>query len=755
MSSFWQRVKSGGKTGFDKAYNTIDKLGPPVNKLSNKLGSEAFWPTTLDKESDKAARILRSFCKDGFYTEVEERRPGADDGPAQKQRVLKKIPTEVIRNAKGLAIFTTMRTGLWFSGAGGAGVLIGRLEDGSWSPPSGIMLHTAGLGFLVGVDIYDCVVVINTQEGLDAFSKLRCTLGGEVAVVAGPVGAGGMLESEVHKRQAPIFTYLKSRGFYAGVQIDGTIVVERTDENERFYGERISVGEILKGKVRHPPVEVRQLLETVRAAQGDKDVDESIVPSEPPPGDLEIDDGSIFGVPEKADPDPYGVLALEKEGMGLVEAGTKKRASWQEFDFHPAPSSPIFSTYSRNSQDRDSKSTRTMSRHNSWRASAFSSMNSAATAGSHPTDSPSTSKPTTTSSLRPSMDRARPSYAESSTQTDFPPEPSGPSQGHSYRHSRTSSKESVRSNSGLSRRQSSPMQDLPENGVLTVSTGTHRNAETSTSSPAKTSTTENGYTTPPHTPPANTQGEASFHSTARPSSTHDRKPSTSPYNSSDDISAPGSDSDADSDTDSEEPTIHSIASVQTAQTAKSLQNPAQPPYQPQQHQTQHQTQQSQPPASPQRGLAAKARLVTVPKRMPPKLPVRNPNRGQAGPMVVGIGSGSADKGDQTAVQTEGESGSDLGLGRGQESAGLESGGWKQSPLDKTHDARDRRVGDGSEADRGEEGAGAGAERDSGDDGLPSEAESGEKASADARGVKSEAVTASGKEEWERVMPGGW
>lgn len=62
QSSWWSRVSGGGKVGFDKAWNLVDKLGAPVNKLSNKLGSEAFWPTTLDKESDKAARILRSFC---------------------------------------------------------------------------------------------------------------------------------------------------------------------------------------------------------------------------------------------------------------------------------------------------------------------------------------------------------------------------------------------------------------------------------------------------------------------------------------------------------------------------------------------------------------------------------------------------------------------------------------------------------------------------------------------------------------------
>ena len=69
MSSqtLWERVKTGGKSGFDKAYKTVDKLGAPINRLSNKLGSEAFWPTSLDKESDKAARILKTFCSKWYF----------------------------------------------------------------------------------------------------------------------------------------------------------------------------------------------------------------------------------------------------------------------------------------------------------------------------------------------------------------------------------------------------------------------------------------------------------------------------------------------------------------------------------------------------------------------------------------------------------------------------------------------------------------------------------------------------------------
>jgi hypothetical protein len=64
----WDKTKSGSKKGFDKVWGWADKLGAPVNRLSNKIGSEAFWPTTLDKESDKAARILRSFCSKWLFS---------------------------------------------------------------------------------------------------------------------------------------------------------------------------------------------------------------------------------------------------------------------------------------------------------------------------------------------------------------------------------------------------------------------------------------------------------------------------------------------------------------------------------------------------------------------------------------------------------------------------------------------------------------------------------------------------------------
>lgn len=60
--STWDKTKTGGKAAFDKGWAMFEKLGVPVNKLTNKIGSEAFWPSSLDHESDKSARILKSFC---------------------------------------------------------------------------------------------------------------------------------------------------------------------------------------------------------------------------------------------------------------------------------------------------------------------------------------------------------------------------------------------------------------------------------------------------------------------------------------------------------------------------------------------------------------------------------------------------------------------------------------------------------------------------------------------------------------------
>ncbi|EPE08603.1 hypothetical protein F503_04190 [Ophiostoma piceae UAMH 11346] len=297
----------------ERFYQLGVKVGGPINKFTNKLGSEAFWPSSLDLECDKAARILTSFCHDGFYTGAAPATPSASAtsspsaspapeaaGPKGKPaKTYVKVPPEAIRDAAGLAIFTTFRTGLHISGASGSGIVVARLPDGGWSPPSGFIVHTLGAGLLVGLDIYDCVCVLRTPAAVAAFTQPRVSLGGEIGLVAGPVGAGGSVEAAVLARSAsttPVWSYMKSRGFYAGVQADGTVIIGRPDANGEFYGRKgISVEQILKGRVPLPQGDkpwtlgTRNLMEALKAAEGRTDVDSAVlesVSSGPTPGDL-------------------------------------------------------------------------------------------------------------------------------------------------------------------------------------------------------------------------------------------------------------------------------------------------------------------------------------------------------------------------------------------------------------------------------------------------------------------------------------
>ena len=111
--------------------------------------------------------------------------------------------------------------------------MISRLPDGSWSPPSGILIHTIGYGFLIGLDIYDVVLVLRNRKAVDAFKHPKISLGGELSVACGPVGNGAQLDTSVNS--APCWSYTKSKGLYAGLQLDGTAVLKRDDENHRFY----------------------------------------------------------------------------------------------------------------------------------------------------------------------------------------------------------------------------------------------------------------------------------------------------------------------------------------------------------------------------------------------------------------------------------------------------------------------------------------------------------------------------------------
>lgn len=100
--------------------------------------------------------------------------------------------------------------------------------------------------FLLGVDVYDCILVIRTQQALDSFSTHKATLGAEIGVALGPYGSGAAVEAG--KEAAPVFSYVRSRGMYAGVEVVGQVFVERFEENAAMYHwPGVKAGDIVSG----------------------------------------------------------------------------------------------------------------------------------------------------------------------------------------------------------------------------------------------------------------------------------------------------------------------------------------------------------------------------------------------------------------------------------------------------------------------------------------------------------------------------
>ncbi|KAK3332027.1 hypothetical protein B0T19DRAFT_92794 [Cercophora scortea] len=202
------------------------------------MGLNNPLPSSLASECKKCGKILTSF--------IDPRQAFSPD---------KVIPPTVLANAKGLAILTVIKAGFLGSARFGSGLVVARLPDGSWSAPTAIATGGAGFGGQIGVEITDFVFILNDASAVKTFSQAgSLTLGGNVSIAAGPVGRNAEAAGAASLRSvAGIFSYSKTKGLFAGVSLEGSVIVERKDANTKLYGRPISARELLTGAERPPP----------------------------------------------------------------------------------------------------------------------------------------------------------------------------------------------------------------------------------------------------------------------------------------------------------------------------------------------------------------------------------------------------------------------------------------------------------------------------------------------------------------------
>ena len=157
-----------------------------------------------------------------------------------------KIPGNLIAKAKAIIVFPTMVKAGFFVGARyGKGVASMRAkETGEWGAPA--FLYTAGgsFGFQFGAEAIDLILLVMTQRGLEGLLNEKFTLGGDIAVAAGPVGRHAEASADVFM-QGEIYSYSRSKGIFGGVSVKGTIITSDVDANLAFYGKPLTAENIL------------------------------------------------------------------------------------------------------------------------------------------------------------------------------------------------------------------------------------------------------------------------------------------------------------------------------------------------------------------------------------------------------------------------------------------------------------------------------------------------------------------------------
>jgi SH3 domain-containing YSC84-like protein 1 len=167
------------------------------------------------------------------------------------------IPSDLLDKAECVIVIpSVIKVAIGISGNLGKGAMTCRTGEhftGPWSAPAMMRLEGVGIGFQLGGQATDFVILVMNPRGAKSLLKSKVKLGADAAAAAGPKGRDAAASSDVTMR-AEMLTYSRSRGLFAGVSLEGSTLRQDNGGNQRLYGRKISAEDIIrKGAVGVPP----------------------------------------------------------------------------------------------------------------------------------------------------------------------------------------------------------------------------------------------------------------------------------------------------------------------------------------------------------------------------------------------------------------------------------------------------------------------------------------------------------------------
>jgi lipid-binding SYLF domain-containing protein len=163
----------------------------------------------------------------------------------------KGIPQSILSGASCVVVVPHYKKGAFvIGGQYGQGVATCRTPNG-WSAPVFVRLEGGSFGWQIGGQSTDLVLVAMNAHGLDDMLKSKFKIGGDAAASAGPVGRNAQAGTD-WKLNAEFLTYSRSKGLFAGLDLDGTVLSQNADDTRTEYGSDMPFEKVLHGGVPTP-----------------------------------------------------------------------------------------------------------------------------------------------------------------------------------------------------------------------------------------------------------------------------------------------------------------------------------------------------------------------------------------------------------------------------------------------------------------------------------------------------------------------
>src|SRR6266852_1289561 len=165
----------------------------------------------------------------------------------------KGIPEDLLAKAQCVMIVPGLKKGAFvFGGEYGRGFALCR-RDGQWGGPAAIKFGGGSFGAQIGGESTDVIMLVMNRRGMEKLASDKFKLGGDVSAAAGPVGRTGVADTDI-LLHAEILSYSRTRGVFAGVSLDGTVVSQDGSEDRKLYGHEVRNQDVLMGDVPAPAV---------------------------------------------------------------------------------------------------------------------------------------------------------------------------------------------------------------------------------------------------------------------------------------------------------------------------------------------------------------------------------------------------------------------------------------------------------------------------------------------------------------------